>query len=415
MHRHQPNSQLQSLVLFNLRKQLPGLKPGQAVARAGGGHRGARGWRGELPAALHHHNANMEGNTQAAASPGARLGGRSPPAAASGPGPTCNFWGPSSRGQREARPGGDRCAAGSAAPPLAPGGRSGYFPAGQLRHFGETLRAETGGRSPSSPAPPGPGALKLQSGGGGGPGCPPRPAPPARGSPAGPRGAEPRGRRREEGGGKGRVVAGAGRAGPAHKGRSRRRHAGTHRRRPHLADAGLLGDGPDLVDEGEGVGELLPAGLEDGALGRGQELGHSPGRGPLAAALRTILNSRWPPSAAENGTCASAGRGEGGQGAREKKSPPQPGRGRGRRPPRPVTRLCDGAVGAGAHGGPGATGAARGQRSPACSVTAEGEGGCGEEPFAVAPAEGRSAGLVSAEPLRPRAALRRALRGRARR
>lgn len=51
----------------------------------------------------------------------------------------------------------------------------------------------------------------------------------------------------------------------------------THRRRPHLADARLLGDGPDLVDEGERVGELLPAGLEHRALGRRQELAQRAG------------------------------------------------------------------------------------------------------------------------------------------
>lgn len=48
----------------------------------------------------------------------------------------------------------------------------------------------------------------------------------------------------------------------------------THRRRPHLADPRLLGDGPDLVDKGEGVSELLPTRFEDRALGRRQELGH---------------------------------------------------------------------------------------------------------------------------------------------
>lgn len=46
----------------------------------------------------------------------------------------------------------------------------------------------------------------------------------------------------------------------------------THRRRPHLTDPSLLGYGPDLVDESEGVRELFPAGLEDRTLGGRQEL-----------------------------------------------------------------------------------------------------------------------------------------------
>lgn len=135
-----------------------------------------------------------------------------------------------------------------------------------------------------------------------------------------------------------RCGCGPGRAGPPHKGRSRRRHAGTHRRRPHLADAGLLGDGPDLVDEGEGVGELLPAGLEDGALGRGQELGH----GPARAAPPPPPTPNNPPTAAGAAERlerdvrvrreVGGGReGAGGHGARtrEKKSPPRAGRGEG--------------------------------------------------------------------------------------
>lgn len=84
----------------------------------------------------------------------------------------------------------------------------------------------------------------------------------------------------------------------------RRRALGTHRRRPHLADAGLLGDGSDLVDEGEGVRELLPAGLEHGALGRRQELGHGRARAPAApqpAASEQSTNRRWSSSAARAG------------------------------------------------------------------------------------------------------------------
>lgn len=58
----------------------------------------------------------------------------------------------------------------------------------------------------------------------------------------------------------------------------------THRRRPHLADPRLLGYGPDLVDKGEGVSELFPAGLENGALGRRQELGHGQPEAPAGRA-----------------------------------------------------------------------------------------------------------------------------------
>lgn len=52
--------------------------------------------------------------------------------------------------------------------------------------------------------------------------------------------------------------------------RGKRRYLG----RPDLADAGFLGQGADAADEAEGVAELLPAGLEDRALGRRHELGH---------------------------------------------------------------------------------------------------------------------------------------------
>lgn len=42
---------------------------------------------------------------------------------------------------------------------------------------------------------------------------------------------------------------------------------------PDLADAGFLGQATDAADEAERVAELLPAGLEHGALGGGHELG----------------------------------------------------------------------------------------------------------------------------------------------
>lgn len=58
----------------------------------------------------------------------------------------------------------------------------------------------------------------------------------------------------------------------------------THRRRPHLADPCLLGYGPDLVDKGEGVSELFPAGLENGALGRREEFGHGQPGSPAGRA-----------------------------------------------------------------------------------------------------------------------------------
>lgn len=92
-------------------------------------------------------------------------------------------------GPGRARRGALRRAAGSAAPRLAPGGRSGYFPAEQLQHFGATLKAGTGGRSPSSPAPPRPGGVKTSERRRGRPRLPSLAGPTCpRGSPAGPRG-----------------------------------------------------------------------------------------------------------------------------------------------------------------------------------------------------------------------------------
>lgn len=93
------------------------------------------------------------------------------------------------------------------------------------------------------------------------------------------------------------------------------RPARTHRRRPHLADARLLGDGPDLVDEGERVGELLPAGLEHRALGRRQELAQRPGaperrRGARAGGRRGgRLHRRGSGGAGPGGDGSGGGRG----------------------------------------------------------------------------------------------------------
>lgn len=191
--RHQPNSQLRSLLVSDGRQRCP-CHPGQA--------RGApRGRGGRSPQPQHGHNANMEGTTPQL--PPAGLGpALAPPAPLR---PTRNF-----RGRRSGRPG--RGVRGGRVSPARTRGRSGYFLAGQLRHLGATLRERPGRQPPpprSSSAPPGPGALKLQSGGGGGAACP--------GVTEAPRGRRS-GRRAERG--KGRVVGGAGRAGPPHKGRS---------------------------------------------------------------------------------------------------------------------------------------------------------------------------------------------------
>lgn len=261
--------------LVQLEKQFAVLK----VRRGRGGRGGAGGGGERVPPAPHGHNANMEGSTPA---PPPGLGGAAPGAR---PRPT--------PGARE-RPG----PAGTAAPhPRSLHGRSDDSPTGSSNTW-EPLRGGSG-RSLRSPQPR-PGETSERR----------------RGRPRLP----------------GVTCAAAGRGGPGrapHKGRSRRRHAGTHRRRPHLADAGLLGDGPDLVDEGEGVGELLPAGLEDGALGRGQELGHGPAGAAAPLRAPNNLGSRRAP-------CASAG------GPGLGKESARPGQGRGRGCPAPPAPLCGG-------------------------------------------------------------------------
>lgn len=211
-----------------MRKQLPVFNLSQTGAGPEGGRRRARrgarrGLHSPTPPQCQHGGQHpgsclLRGSARGTARP-------QQPLQARGSGRLVTFGGRAAGAGREAEPG-ETGSAARPAPPLPPaaaGGRSGYFPAGQLRHLGATLREGTGGRSPSSPAAPARGPLKLQSGGGAGPACLPRPAPPARGSPARPRGAERSGRRPEGGGGRGgrsAVGAGAGRAGPPHKGRS---------------------------------------------------------------------------------------------------------------------------------------------------------------------------------------------------
>ena len=124
--------------------------------------------------------------------------------------------------------------------------------------------------------------------------------------------------------------------------------------------------------------------------------------------LRTILQQPPGPPSASNGTCASAGRwgvegrGRGGtEPERERKRVrPGLGGGRGRRPPRPVTRLCEGAPGrAGVAAGRGAEGG-RGPGPSELSARSR------SAPLRPAPPPGRGTSRAGSSERRPRAFVR---------
>lgn len=193
--RHQPNSQLRSLLVSDWRERCP-CHPGQA--------RGApRGRGGRSPQPQHGHNGNMEGNTPQLPPAGLGPAPAAPAPLRPRPRPTRNF-----RGRRSGRPG--RGARGGRVSPARTPRPLRLLSCRATPALGSDFAGEAGpAAAPPSSAPPGPGALKLQSGGGGGAVC--------AGVTEAPRG-QWSGRRAERG--KGRVAGGAGRAGPPHKGRS---------------------------------------------------------------------------------------------------------------------------------------------------------------------------------------------------